>query len=131
MESIASKELRLNVIYEMIMEGKPKKNIIERLKNEFGIYQTTAYKDIREAEAKIAAESTNNLKEIFITIYHRFEDLYGRAYTVNDWEQARKVLDSMCKMIPFNRMTFKDAEEPEDFTIYINRKIPNNPQKSE
>ena len=73
------REYLVNKVAYMRMEGKSTYNLIEFLKNDIGMGQTTAYEILREAQQVIVELQTKDIESSFADAVGRLECLYDNT----------------------------------------------------
>jgi len=108
--SNADIELRIQTVAEMLIKAQGREKILRHCAENWNIQERQADEYISRALDKIKKNRE------FIDIQQeldlqkaRYEDLYQKNYTIQDYREARQVLDSIAKLLGLN--------EPEKLNI--------------
>ena len=102
--SDAEIELRIQTVAEMLIKAQGRENILRYCAENWGIRERQADNYISRAIDKIKKNKEFLDLEQEISLQKaRFEDLYQKNYTIQDYREARQVLDSIAKLLGLNK----------------------------
>lgn len=105
---------RILIVEEMILKGCNKSYIVRFGSENWNIGERQIEKYLSEATEKIKLdfEVTFN-KEVFKSeIFGRFQDLYRKNYTIQDFRECRNILKDLREMIGLNEAQKIDMNFP-------------------
>ena len=98
----AEVELRTSTVAEMINKGQGRQKICRFASEEWKISDRQIDRYISKAWDKIEKNTDFDIKQELKLQRARFEDLFQKNYTIQDYREARQVLDSIAKLLGLN-----------------------------
>ena len=92
-------ELRVSTVAEMIIKGQGRGKIIRFGSENWNVGERQIENYISKAWEKIERNTDFDIKQELKLQRARFEDLYGKNYTIQDYRECRQVLDSIGKLL--------------------------------
>ena len=99
----AQLELRVSTVAEMIIKGQGRDKILRYGSKEWNVSDRQIDEYLAKAWEKIGRNTDYDIKREIKLQRARFEDLYQKNYTIQDYREARQVLDSIAKMLGLNQ----------------------------
>ena len=113
------KERRIIVIYDELCKGQPSSNVVGRIKAEWGLKDAQAWDYVSEALTRIKQSYEKFADKAAETLFESYLYLYREQTKANEKAEARKTLDSMCRLLGVNKeQPVGNNERPQ--TIIIN-----------
>lgn len=110
------KEIRKETILKLLAEGLSRLEIQNKLKEEYGVSQSTLNSDFLNALAELKNNQEPFLSEIKSVIADRYENLWQAAMSRNDLKTAATVLKQMTSLFGLDAPT-KVEVDAGDFKI--------------
>ena len=95
-------ELRVSTVSEMIIKGQGREKIIRFGSENWNVGERQIENYISKAWGKIERNTDFDIKQELKLQRARFEDLFQKNYTIQDYREARQVLDSIAKLLGLN-----------------------------
>lgn len=95
-------ETRIATVAEMVIKGQGRQKIIRYGSEEWNIGERQIENYISKAWEKIEKNTDFDIKQELKLQRARFEDLFQKNYTIQDYREARQVLDSIAKLLGLN-----------------------------
>ncbi len=100
-------ERRVNVVVDEILKGSLSENIIARVCAEWVVSRAQAYRYIDDAIVRINETTKEHRAKDAEVMFERYMYLYRQQCSSSNYAEARKTLDSMCRLMGLNK------EQPE------------------
>ena len=102
-------ELRVSVIYDMIIKGCSRKEIVQFGSNKWSITNRQVDDYIAKANDDIKEVYGQDYKEMIINKQlAQLDDLYNKNYQLNDLRECRNLIESKSKLLGLNAPTKTD-----------------------
>ena len=98
----AELELRVATVSEMIIKGLGREKICRYATKNWAVSDRQVDRYISKAWDKIEKNTDFDVKQELKLQRARFEDLFQKNYTIQDYREARQVLDSIAKLLGLN-----------------------------
>lgn len=92
------KNSRILEVLNLLMEGKPRKQIKEEIKKKYNISDITVDRDLAEANKKLSEQIDLTANAYKVLLNSRLEELYNRAMQKNDLKSAIASINSQMKL---------------------------------
>ncbi len=113
---------RVQIVEEMILKGCNKPFIVRYASENWQIKERMCEKYIQQASQKIKKdfEVTFDKEEFKSEVFGRFQDLYRKNYTIQDFRECRNILKDLREMLGLNApVELKTSSE-----LSINKEVP-------
>lgn len=95
-------ELRVSIVSEMLIKGQGRGKIIRYGSENWNVGERQIENYIAKAWEKIEKNTDYDIRREIQLQRARFEDLFQKNYTIQDYREARQVLDSIAKLLGLN-----------------------------
>jgi len=96
-------QLRIDTIYEMVVKGTSRKNIVRYCSEKFSIssrqtdeYLSRVYQEIKDTF------TIEDKQQIILKQMAQLDDLYVKNYTIEDFRECRNIIESRSKLLGLN-----------------------------
>jgi hypothetical protein len=99
----AEVELRISIIYEMIIKGMSRKYIIRYGSEHWSVSSRTIDEYLKRVNAEIKEVFGNEYKRNLLSKQlAQLEDLYVKNYKIDDFRECRGIIESRSRMLGLN-----------------------------
>jgi hypothetical protein len=112
-------ELRLALVYEMVIKGASRKYILRYCAENYQINSRQVDEYLKRVNEEIKETfSEKEKKDLIAKQLAQLEDLYVKNYTIEDFRECRNVLESKAKILGLNSATEINVKgEPRIFKL--------------